>query len=110
MSLDEIAVKVMHDENMFKYIPIIRRYKHTSIDIIKYKIENQEPVITCPYEHSQKELIKLYQTLIELIDNGAQFEMTYKNKQLHLDSLKRMISIYSIQLHKSDEERLGTKE
>lgn len=69
-----IEIQILNT-NYTKLIPLIKNFTGESMGVIKKKIQNQEAVISCPYIKEPETFEKLYTTLKEMIQMGAEVKI-----------------------------------
>ena len=89
MKESTVEITILNNEDIIKYIPLIRKLTKKPINEIKKELLNKDPVIICQYTKEPEEFRMVYQTLKSLIDKGAQIKIV----QNILDEMRREIDL-----------------
>ncbi len=97
-----MRLKVEYDENILRYISVIRKNSALSIREIKKRIENNDVVLECDYFDTD-ELKKFKKTIDILVGKGAKVHLFQDGRELSFDYLNNLLMSYE-QIEKEREQ------
>ncbi|WP_354005785.1 hypothetical protein [Fictibacillus terranigra] len=93
-----VLVVVEHDENVKKYIPVIRKNTYLGSAEITKRIRKDKPIMECKLFHDTDDDVKLKQLIKELIDAGAKIKLfqdeIHQNNEITVDYLINRFNRY----------------
>lgn len=101
--MSEIKLKVKRDNNIIKYIPIIRKVTGKSIQQIKNEIINEQVILKINSYNTEK-LKNILNISNALIKKGATVELYKEDELIEISFLLNLIESYEIIEKQSQEE------